>query len=380
MKNKKIYSVLFISHEMSATGAPRSLLRMCRVGQRLGYAPTVWTMWDGPLKAEFEQSGIPVELVPIEETVWPERLAKIEEFDLAVCNTAVTARFVRVCCQRIPTVWYIREAANISDVLAASPPETAYMLRHSRDIVCISEYARQALAPYADEPIRVLRNAVEDESDKSLHRVPGSGETVRFAQFGTLEPRKGCDVLLEAFRTLPKELRPRAELLLAGAGGETDFGAALLRRAEETPGVEYLGVVPGKERIAALSRADVVVVASRDEAGSLTALEGAMLGKPLIVTENVGAKYMVKRGNGRVVPAGDAGALRDAMAEFLRHPRRLAFMGWISRRRYERLAGMEQYTRRMKTLFSLSERKGTEKFLRERERNVAVFGEETVGP
>ena len=192
--------LLFISHEMSPTGAPRSLLRMCRVARSLGYEPTVWTMLDGPLRAEFEQDGIAVETVPIEETVWPERLAKIDDYDLAVCNTIITARFARVCCQRIPTVWFIREAANVADVLRASPPETAFMLRRSRDIVCISEYAARALSPYTDHAPRVLHNAVEDESDRAAGYRPGTGPTVKVIQLGTLEHRKGCDVLLDAYR------------------------------------------------------------------------------------------------------------------------------------------------------------------------------------
>ena len=57
-KNK----ILFISHEMSYTGAPRSLLRMCRVARRMGYVPTVWTMRSGPLEAAFAAEGIPVRI------------------------------------------------------------------------------------------------------------------------------------------------------------------------------------------------------------------------------------------------------------------------------------------------------------------------------
>ena len=52
MKEKREHNkILFISHEMSYTGAPRSLLRMCRVAKSLGYVPTVWTMCSGPFEA-----------------------------------------------------------------------------------------------------------------------------------------------------------------------------------------------------------------------------------------------------------------------------------------------------------------------------------------
>ena len=369
-KNK----ILFISHEMSYTGAPRSLLRMCRVARKLGYVPTVWTMRSGPFEAEYAAEGIQVETVPVEETDNPKRLRAIEGYDLAVCNTSITARFAKVCCQRIPTVWYIREAANIAEVLASSPPETAFVLRNSRDICCVSDYAAEALGPYVGHPLRVIPNCVEDEALLAAPHAPGSGEKVRFLQLGALEHRKGCDVLLDAFESLPPELRRRAELYLAGPGSESEYGQQILERIGTMPGVRYLGVITGdKKRVQTVSRMDVVVVASRDEAGSLAALEGAMLGKPLIVTKNVGARYIVGKRNGYVTAPGDPESLARAMARCIRLGEDLAPLGFESRRRYETMASMEKYTKDMKELFALAGTKNTPAFQWRRLRNILVF-------
>ena len=347
---------------------------MCRVAKDLGYAPTVWTMRSGPFQREYAAAGIAVETVPVEETDAPRRLKRIEEYDMAVCNTSITARFAKVCCQRIPTVWYIREAGNIADVLASSPPETAFVLRNSRDICCVSDYAAEALRPYTSHPLRVIPNCVEDEALLAEPHTPGSGDKVRFIQMGTLERRKGYDVLLTAFESLAPELRRRAELYLAGPGSESEYGREILRRAAALPGVRYLGVITeAGDKIRTMSRMDVVAVASRDEAGSLMALEGAMLGKPLIVTENVGAKYIVGERNGYVTAAGDPESLKQAMERCIREPERLAPMGFESRRRYETMASMEKYTRDMKTLFSLAGTGDTLAFRAERARNILVF-------
>ena len=366
--------ILFISHEMSYTGAPRSLLRMCRVAWKLGYVPTVWTMRPGPFEAEYEAAGFSVETVPAEATDDPRTLRRIKDFDLAVCNTSITARFARACCQRIPTVWYIREAANIADVLESSPPETAFILRNSRDVFCLSDYAAEALRPYVGHPVRVIPNCVEDEALLAEPHPPGAGEKVRFLQMGSLEYRKGYDVLLSAIESLPAELRQRAELYLAGPGNDSDYGRQVLRRAAAIPGVRYLGVITGKkERILAMSRMDVVVVASRDEAGSLVALEGAMLGKPLIVTKNVGACYIVGKRSGFVTESGDPESLARAMERCIRERENLAPMGFESRRRSESMASMEKYTGDMKKLFALAGKKDTLSARAARVRNVLVF-------
>ena len=108
-----------------------------------------------------------------------------------------------------------------------------------------------------------------------------------------------------------------------------------------------------------LSRKDVIVVASRDESCSLVALEGAMLSKPLIVTENVGAKYIVKEDNGFVVKADDAIGLSNAMRKMIDHKENLSYMGEKSRAYYEQYASMEVYTRSMEKLFSRSNEKGS---------------------
>ena len=96
---------------------------------------------------------------------------------------------------------------------------------------------------------------------------------------------------------------------------------------------------------------DVVVVASRDESCSLVALEGAMLSRPLIVTENVGAKYMVTPQNGLIVPSNDVDAMKDALMTMIDNRASLYEMGRESRKRYEALASMARHESAFAQLF-----------------------------
>lgn len=375
MGGKKI---LFISPEMTYTGTPRSLLRMCRVAKNLGYSVTVWSAKNGPFVTEYEKEGILVEIVPEGEIWQKNRLNQIDEHDLAVCNTVVTSEYVSACCRRIPTVWYIREATNIPNFIRNNP-ERAYMIKHSPDIYVVSDYAAEALSVFADEPIHVVHNCVEDEAEMALPYVPGSGEKVKFVQFGTMEYRKGYDVLLAAYKAMPKEYREKSELYFAGGfiNSGTPFCSYLFREMQNVEGAHYLGLIQGEEnKIRTLSQMDVVVVASRDESCSLVALEGAMLSKPLIVTENVGAKYMVSEDNGYIVETGNSENLKCAMMDMIDKQSMLQQMGNVSRTAYDELAGMDAYTRSMRELYALTETKNSEEFIERRNHNREIFSKE----
>lgn len=368
--------ILFVSPEMIYSGAPRSLLRMCRSAQGLGYDVTVWSANDGAFKTEYEKSGIQVEIVTEKEI--ERRKNQIEKYDLAICNTVMTSKFAEICCQLIPTVWYIREATNIPDFIRNNA-ERAYVIRHSSDICVVSDYAADALSLYADESIRVVHNCVEDEVEMAVPYIPGSGEKVKFVQFGTMEYRKGYDVLLAAYKSMPKEYRNCSEVYFAGGfiNSGTPFCSYLFREMEKVEGVHYLGLIQGEEKkIETLSAMDVVVVASRDESCSLVALEGAMLSKPLIVTENVGAKYMVEEKNGYVVKTADVEGLRNAMMKMIESKNTLSSMGEFSRKIYEEKASMRAYTKSMRELYALSETKNTEEFHKKKERNREIFSNE----
>lgn len=368
--------ILFVSPEMIYSGAPRSLLRMCKVAVELGYVVTVWSAKNGPFMEEFQSIGIPVDIVSEKELDLEKNRLEIASYDMAVCNTIMTSEYAKVCCQYIPTVWYIREATNIPDFIVNNF-EREYVLRNSLDIYCVSDYAKAAIEQFTKNPVHVIHNCVEDEAEMALpyHRI--SGDKIKFVQFGTMEYRKGYDVLLEAYLRMPKTYKDKSELYFAGGfiNSGTPFCSYLFRKMQGIDGVHYLGLIKGEERkIQTLSQMDVVVVASRDESCSLVALEGAMLSKPLIVTENVGAKYMVNDSNGYVVKTADADSLSMAMMALIDKKEELAVMGKASRKMYEECAGMQSYTEAMRQLYALSGLKSKEEFKAIRDRNREIFG------
>lgn len=354
IKNKK--TIIFVSPEMTYTGTPRSLLRMVKVAIELGYEPIVWTNKRGPFEKEFESINVFVQEVSESDLDKSEIINQIKQAALTVCNTIVVNKYARVFSQYVPTVWYIREATNIPDFIKNNP-ERKKDLEESNNIYCVSEYAADAISKYTTKKVRVIRNAVEDESESVLN-IKRNSDKIRFIQLGTIEYRKGYDVLVKAFLTLPKEYKNKVELVFAGGmiNSGTPLASYIFSEIQNSENIRYLGVIDSiDEKNKQIAQSDVVIVASRDESCSLVALEGAMLSKPLIVTENVGAKYIVEEDNGIIVPAGNVESLKSAIIKLVDDKLKLKEMGKNSRRKYEELASMEFYKRQLCSLYSAKE-------------------------
>jgi starch synthase len=139
--------------------------------------------------------------------------------------------------------------------------------------------------------------------------------------------RKGGIVLLEAFQRV-REVLPDARLRLVGV----DPGIP------DQPGVEVLGRIDDRERIAELyADADVFAVPSFFDPYPLVALEAMAFGLPVVTTRQMGTPEMIVDGEtGLLVPLGDADALASALLRILLDPESAARLGAAARLDVER--------------------------------------------
>ncbi|KZB82612.1 glycosyltransferase family 4 protein [Amycolatopsis regifaucium] len=133
---------------------------------------------------------------------------------------------------------------------------------------------------------------------------------------GTIEPRKGIDVLIEAAG------RIGTPLVLAGQPGWGGIDPMALAR-EHGADVRLLGKVSDAELAFALRGASVLAMPSRAEGFGLPLIEAMAVGVP-VVHSDVPALVEVAGGAGVVVPVGDAQALANALEELLGHPEQAA--------------------------------------------------------
>lgn len=279
-------NVLLVSHEMTYTGAPRSLLNIAKILKKSVRSIHVWTINDGIFKKEFEAEGIEVQRVPlqIEES-------EVSKYQIVILNTIFTAHLVKEMQQYTRTILYIREAMNIPFLVEMCKLSIDDLL-DAKEIVCVSEYAEKFIKEnYNPKRLSIIHNWVPDEYAGKLNIVRDG--IIHFMISGTYERRKGYETVIDAFLMMPDELKGKTRLHLVGPMPDwsKDYWE-MLRNRYDARIIEHGAIVNEEERIRLYKRMNVFIVASKDEACSLVALEGAMLGKVVLMSENTGAQYL----------------------------------------------------------------------------------------
>lgn len=334
-----IKKVLLISHEMTYTGAPRSLLNMSSILREWKILVEVWTLRPGEFEKEFRKVGIHVEKL---NELTRER---IEKFDLVILNTFFTAYLVEFMQTSVRTILYLREAQNIPQ-LALDCHLDINDIQKANEVVCVSEYAEKFLRKVCcPQKLTVIHNFVKDEYKGQLNVVRKN--TIHFMISGTYEWRKGHDIVLNAFLNMPQELKEITRLHIVGQKPEWAKSYwEQLEKLYDDRVIDHGEIADEKERMQLYKKMNVFIIASRDESCSLVALEGAMLGKALIMSQNVGAQYLDRRQRW-VYPTEDSGELCRKMCE-LTSRKILMVCGIEMRWMYEKTSTKKMFRKSLK--------------------------------
>jgi glycosyltransferase involved in cell wall biosynthesis len=160
--------------------------------------------------------------------------------------------------------------------------------------------------------------------EAAKRRTPSS--RVRFLFCGSLNIRKGADIVAEATRVLDAEGHD-FELHIAGTGPLAERFDELPERARSR--LTRYGFLQLDDVPAAYAAADVLLFPSRHDGWGMTLGEGLAASMPAISTAQTGAAVdMLEDGrNGFVLPALTIESLASAMRYFLLNPNRIAAMG-----------------------------------------------------
>lgn len=193
-------------------------------------------------------------------------------------------------------------------------------------VVAVSDAVRRWLGPgRRGRGVIVLRNGLPARAAPA--RAPRSGRDVVVAFVGRLNRWKGYEVFVDAATRVGRG-RPGVRFILAGdpPPGEAWRVADLGRRIAEAGldgRIESLGWV--SDGAAVFEAADVAVVPSVwPDPLPTVVLEAMRAGCAVIASDLGGTPEMIEDGrSGVLVPAGDAGALADAIEALLDAPERI---------------------------------------------------------
>jgi phosphatidylinositol alpha-mannosyltransferase len=175
--------------------------------------------------------------------------------------------------------------------------------------VAVSESARETAAGnWTGAEYTVLWNGIEIERVASATPASAPRPTVLF--IGRHEPRKGLEVLIEAWAGIDRDAR----LQIVGVGQQTE---ELQHRA--VGDVEWFGTVTDAPRNELLRGATAFCAPSlRGESFGVVLLEAMAAGAPIVASAIEGYQNVARPGKDALfVPPGDVGALRDALRRLL---------------------------------------------------------------
>ena len=151
---------------------------------------------------------------------------------------------------------------------------------------------------------------------------------------GGLRPEKGLLTLLDAAAGLREEF-PRLRVLLAGEGEQRSE----LEERVKSLGLGEVVILAGHSREIpkVLATLDVAALCSEREGSPLAVLEYMDAAKPIVASQVGGVPDLIAGGEqGLLVPPGEPGALRRAVARLLRDPDDARNLGAAARERRRR--------------------------------------------
>jgi len=210
-------------------------------------------------------------------------------------------------------------------------------------IFAASERTLSIFRPFAACPTRKLVSGCPDVRAE-IKPEPRSDDCFHFLLLGTIERRKGQDILVDAIRQLNPTLAKRAIFDVVGSGLDAKYIAGFQEAAQSLPNLRVRAGVEHDQSLRVLAATDVLVCAARDESMPLTMLEAMCFGKTIISTAVGGIpEYMTEGVDALLVAPEDPVALAAAFEKVLRDPDAARKLGHNARAKFERCHTAERF-------------------------------------
>jgi glycosyltransferase involved in cell wall biosynthesis len=336
--------VLIVTHDMSASGAPMVAYKAAKHLLLAGAFPVVASPEDGPMRALFDVLGVPVIIDSLLLTRHDSITKLARNFDCVLANTVASWPIVyQLLDLPTPVMWYLHESHLISD-LAEENTTVVETLRAAKNVYAGSERAASFCRPF-NKSVKILTYGVPD-----IYNGEGISEALKepmvFSVFGSIEPRKGQDVFLEAIRLVGNRAEGKAIFNVIGRTLDKGLALKLREMAEGLENVFFHGSVEHDQYLKLVGKSHVVVCPSRDDTLPLVTLDALSLGKTLICTNTTGtSSFMTDGKDGLVVPSSDPEALAEAILKLIEAPMSLVSMGAESRQTFLRNFSVEKFSK-----------------------------------
>ncbi|MBR0092049.1 MAG: glycosyltransferase family 4 protein [Lachnospiraceae bacterium] len=340
--------LLFITHQLSLSGAPLVLMEMIRVCRDEGYEISVISLMEGELSATLDDMGIPWRVQADFLQNWKEFYLEVHGYHAVIVNTLVAYQPLIVLNHtQVPTFWWIHESEDffeIYDKMGEAVPDL-HALKPRVKILSVSPSVQEIFRRRYGLETEILPFCVQDNDNVTAISSPEetrADDRVKFLTLGMYCANKGQDILAEAIRMLPESVLSQCEFHMYGGAVvlEPDFRSQVREALKDIPHAHVHDAIPHEEAMNVMEESDYCIIASRIEPVSAVTVEAMIRRKPCILTDVCGIAWYLKDGESAYFcPSEDAKALSDrickAVEDYRTHAEDYRAMGNAARAVYE---------------------------------------------
>lgn len=297
--NRKI---LFITHQLSRTGAPIVLLDMIKICLKHGAVVDVITLLDGELRSELEALHI---TITIKDDFFKDREAFSQfagGYDAVVANTLLCYQVIYALNgTNIPVIWWLHEGEQYFEYFKTVLPDFQ-KLAPNIQTYAVGHYVQDVVKHRYGCTIPILHFGIRDQSDIR----PGTGTAweawdpghhkIRFFTAGTYSQVKAQDSLCAAISSLSTDIKEQCCFLFCGNEENVDEQVfhAVSSLCESDDCAHKLPGQPHETTMQLMRQCDFVLIPSRIDPIPTVAVEAMTLSKPCLITDVCGVAHYLK--------------------------------------------------------------------------------------
>lgn len=340
---------LIISHDLSASGAPKIVYQIAALLKSEGHFVVVTAPNDGYYRHALQSLGIPVIVDAMLLSRQQPVLNFAKNFDAVIANTVITWPAVRQLASFVDLYWYLHESELIEE-LVNTDPELRVALSGAKEVWVASVRGERYVRRYRKDVFSLECGLDEWPVAQSGVATPPPGAEVPIviSVIGSYEPRKGQDLAVLGVRGLPADMAGKCKLRLFGRVLDSAFHAKVLSLARGAPNILVGGELTPDQCLDELQKSDIVLVPSRDDVLSLVAVDALRAGKVLICSPAVGVVEYLKTPNcALIAQSTSVGDLGDAIVRAINQRDTWPSIGREARNVFERNFSMQTFERRL---------------------------------
>ncbi|MET0299928.1 MAG: glycosyltransferase family 4 protein, partial [Flavitalea sp.] len=258
--------------------------------------------------------------------------------------TVVNYPAIRQMQDKVKTIWWLQEAKVIDHFI--NEPEFVPTLINAKNIVGVSDYSLNMVRKYNNNFTKIY-NACYDFYEPSKHDKDLSAK-IRFTIVGSIESRKGHDILFQALDYLEQDVIDRLQIRVVGRVLDPAFRDMVTEKIRGKDFISFAGEIDNAGAVKEVAGSDVIVCPSRDDPFPVVLVEAFCMAKTCIVSDATGFAELIEDDEtGFVFPSEDAKALAAAIRNIVLDPSKIERIGNNARSVYLRELSIPVLQRRL---------------------------------